>query len=127
MRTRALRQSFVGSGIRNDGLRRLHFAIVEIQKRALLVDRGRAGDGVIDLELADQVGRGRADHSAGGIFGNSAALKRHLARGFIDTRSGPLTVRLPYEGSLTAADRSNPADPATSRSQSRFIPSGNRP
>jgi hypothetical protein len=42
-------------------LRHLHLAIVEVEQRALLVDRGRPDDGVVDLELADELRRGRAD------------------------------------------------------------------
>ena len=52
------------AGVGDDGLRHLHFAIVEIQQRALLVDRRGPDDGVVDLELADQLRRGRADDCA---------------------------------------------------------------
>ena len=41
--------------IGNDRLRDLHLAIVEIEQRAVVVDRGGADDGVVDLELADEV------------------------------------------------------------------------
>ena len=61
----------------DDGLRHLHLAIVEVEQRALLVDRGRTDDGVIDLELADQADRGRADHSAVGAA-HRAARHDHL-------------------------------------------------
>ncbi len=60
--------------IGNDGLGRLHLAIVEIEQRALLVDRGGADDGVIDLELADQADGGRSDH---GAVGTSHRPARH--------------------------------------------------
>src|SRR6266849_357041 len=56
----------------NAGLRRLDFAIIEIQQRALLVDRGSADDGVVNLELADQADRGRADHRAVGAAHRTA-------------------------------------------------------
>src|SRR3954451_1735703 len=50
--------------IRDDGLGRLHLAIVKIQQRSLLVDGGSADDGVVDLELTYQADSGRADYRA---------------------------------------------------------------
>ena len=84
MRTGALRRSLVevrdqhdAARVGDDRLRRLHLAIVEVEQRALLVDRGRADDGVVDLELADQADRGRADHRAVGAA-HRAAGHDHL-------------------------------------------------
>ena len=68
------------AGIGDDGLRHLHLAIVEVEQRALLVDRGRPDDGVVDLELADQLRRGRADHRTVGAP-HRAAGDHHLDAG----------------------------------------------
>ena len=61
MRNGALRRSFFEfrdqhdtARIGDDRLRRLHLAIVEVEQSALLIDRGCADNGVVDLELADQ-------------------------------------------------------------------------
>ena len=57
---RAVTHQHDAAGVGDDRLCRLHLAIVEIEQRPLLVD-GRSGtdDGVIDLELADQLDRRR--------------------------------------------------------------------
>ena len=50
-----IRHQHHAARIGDDGLRRLHLAIVEVEQGALLVDRGDADDGnTVDLELADQ-------------------------------------------------------------------------
>src|SRR3982751_3198500 len=66
--------------IGDDGLRRLHLAVVEVEQSPLLVDRGDADDGVVDLELADQLRRGRADHGAVGAA-HRAPRHDHLDAG----------------------------------------------
>ncbi|MNT98760.1 hypothetical protein D3C72_2414160 [compost metagenome] len=61
------------AGIGDDRLGHLDLAIVEIEKRPVLVDRRDADDGEIDLELADEIDRcfaddttvGSAHHTAG--------------------------------------------------------------
>jgi hypothetical protein len=59
-RRRALEFEPVGNeddlpGIAHDRLADAHFAIIEVEQRALLVDGRRADDGMVDLELADEV------------------------------------------------------------------------
>jgi hypothetical protein len=44
-----------------DGAGDAHLAIVEIEQRAVLLDRRRPDDGVVDLELADEIDRARTD------------------------------------------------------------------
>ena len=65
------------TGVGDDRLRHLHLAIVEIQQRALLVDRGGADDGIIHLELADQADGAGADDRAVGAA-DIAARHDHL-------------------------------------------------
>ena len=66
-----------GARVGDDRLRHLHLAIVEVEQRALLINRGGADDGVIDLELADQLRGGGADHGAVGTA-HRAASHDHL-------------------------------------------------
>ena len=73
MRTGAVRRNFGAVGhqdhvarIGDDGLRRLDLAVVEIEQRAVLIDRRCADDGEVDLELLDEVVRRLADHRAVG-------------------------------------------------------------
>ena len=51
----------------HDRLGDLDLAVVEVEQRAVLVDRRGADDGVIDLELADEIDRGLADDAAVGV------------------------------------------------------------
>lgn len=52
------------AGIGDDRLRDLHFAEIEVEKRPVIIDRGRADDGEIDLELTDEIDSGLADNTA---------------------------------------------------------------
>ena len=52
------------AGILQNGLGDLDLAIVEIEERPVGFDRGCADDGVVDLELADEITRRRADDGA---------------------------------------------------------------
>ena len=71
----ALAIAIMGVGISTLGL--IALDAVAISATALLVDRGRADDGVIDLELADQADRGGTDHGAVGAA-HRAAGHDHL-------------------------------------------------
>ena len=53
-------------GVGDDRLADAHLAVVEVEQRALLVDRRGADHGVIDLELADEIDRRAADDAAVG-------------------------------------------------------------
>src|SRR3546814_13003033 len=52
------------AGILDDGLRRAHLAVVEVQQGAVVVDAGDAYDAEVDLELLDGVDAGLADDAA---------------------------------------------------------------
>ncbi len=52
------------TGVGDDRLRHFHFAIVEVEQRAVGVDRRSADDSKIDLELPDEIYRCFADHRA---------------------------------------------------------------
>src|SRR3546814_17117990 len=52
------------AGILDDGLRRAHLAVVEVQQGAVVVDAGDADDAEVDLDLLDGVDAGLADDAA---------------------------------------------------------------
>ena len=67
------------AGIADDRPRRHHLAIVEIEKRAVIVDRRDADHRPIDLELRDELDRALADDAAVGLA-HHAAGDDHLDR-----------------------------------------------
>ena len=83
-RRRALELGRVGDeddvpGIGDDRLRDLHLAKIEIEQRAVMVDRRGADDRVVDLELPDEIDRRLADDAAVGAA-HHAAGDHHLDR-----------------------------------------------
>src|SRR5262245_21754478 len=64
-------------GIGDDCLRHLHLAEIEIEQRAVMVDGRGADDGVVDLELLDEINSGLADNAAVGAA-HDAAGNHHL-------------------------------------------------
>src|SRR5262245_66448490 len=70
------------AGIGDDAFRSAHFAVIEIEQRAVGVDAGDADDAEVGLELAEEVDGGLAD--------DAAVAAAHHAAGDDDLEAGVL-------------------------------------
>ena len=61
-------------GIGYNRLRDFHFAIIEIQKRTIVIDRGRTDNRVIHLELANEIDGCLTDDTAIGTAHHAPAI-----------------------------------------------------